>query len=188
LWVVSQAVAGLALAIVGLALRSRFLGLKPPEAGAFHDLGKLLLAFVMLWAYMAFSQFLIIWYANIPEEVVWYVRRTEHGWQYAAAALAALHFALPFLVLLSRDVKRHPAALAGIALLVLFMRWVDILWLVQPAFARDGVYVPWLDAAATLGIGGFCVAWWAFDLRRASRRDATRHVSASGGREAFTHG
>ncbi|MEX2026680.1 MAG: hypothetical protein WEH44_05255, partial [Pirellulaceae bacterium] len=119
-----------------------------------HDLGKLLLAFTMFWAYVSFSQFLIIWYGNLPEEVVWYQRRFAHGWQWVAVAIAVFHFILPFLVLLGRDIKRHARPLAVVALWMVVMRWVDTVWQIEPAFAREGPFVPWLDLVITAAIGG----------------------------------
>jgi hypothetical protein len=103
-------------------------------ADVFQDLGNLLLAFVMLWAYIAFSQYLIIWAGNLPEEIPWYLRRGTNGWQWVAAFLALFHFAVPFLLLLGRVNKRSKTFLATIALAVLLMRWVDIYWLVAPSF------------------------------------------------------
>lgn len=132
----------------------------------FHDLGNLLLAFVMLWAYVAFSQFLIIWSGNLPEEIPWYLRRTRGVWEAVAVSLIVFHFAIPFLLLLSRAVKRDVRALATIAGLILIMRVVDLYWTVMPAFAERGIGVHWSNAAAFLGIGGLWVAFWAREVRR----------------------
>ncbi len=137
-----------------------------------HDLGKLTFALVMLWAYIGFSQFLIIWSGNLPEEIPWYQRRLHGGWQYLALTLVLLHFALPFLVLLSRDVKRHLGLLAKIVGVIFFMRLVDLFWLVGPDLAghgpdaAHGIHVHWLDLAAVVGVGGAFL--WAFthELRR----------------------
>src|SRR5678809_1420042 len=100
----------------------------------FHDLGKLLLALVMLWAYFAFSQFLIIWSGNLPEEITWYLKRIYGGWGYLIVAIGILHFAAPFLFLLSRGLKRDPRKLVLVAVLILAMRCVDLLWMLVPAF------------------------------------------------------
>jgi len=100
----------------------------------FHDLGKLLLACVMLWAYFNLSQLLIMWSANLPEEIIWYIRRRSGGWQYVGPALVVLHFAVPFLILLSRALKKKPTILATIAGGLLFMHLVDLFWLVFPQF------------------------------------------------------
>jgi hypothetical protein len=128
------------------------------DADAFHDLGKLMLAFVLLWAYFSFSQFLIIWSGNLPEEIPWYMRRFHGGWEWAALALVVFHLALPFAVLLSRELKRHAARLARVALLLLVARWVDLWWLVAPSFAAGAITFHWLDVAAMAALGGVWVS------------------------------
>jgi hypothetical protein len=125
---------------------------------AFHDLGKLMLAFVMLWAYFAFSQFLIVWGANLPEEIPWYLSRGRGGWQWLSGALIVFHFALPFVVLLSRGVKRSPRRLALVALALGGVRYLDIFWLMAPAFHPDGFTMHWLDLTVVVGVGGLWVA------------------------------
>ncbi len=97
-----------------------------------HDYGKLMLTFTMVWAYFSFSQWLIIWAGNLPEEITWYLDRIHGGWQIVALALVFLQFTLPFLLLLSRDLKRDARKLVPVALLVLVMRYVDLYWLVAP--------------------------------------------------------
>lgn len=130
-------------------------------AELFHDLGKLMLAFVMLWAYFAFSQYLIIWSANLPEEIPWYLKRTQNGWQWVALLLVLIHFGLPFLVLLSRDVKRHGRALALVASILIVARLVDLFWLLRPGVAVEGGFaMHWLDPAAVAAIGGMWM--WLF--------------------------
>ncbi len=123
-------------------------------ASRFHDLGKLLLAFVMLWAYFSLSQFLIIWSADLPEETPWYLRRLASGWQWMAIALIVFHFALPFVLLLSRDLKRRRGWLMSVALLLLIMRAIDLSWLIVPAFDRSGMLLVPSDALAFVGVGG----------------------------------
>ena len=149
------------------------------NAGHFHDLGKLMLAFVMLWAYFNFSQYLIIYSGNLVEEIPYYVGRTTHGWQYLALALVVFHFAVPFSLLLSRDLKRSANRLVLVALAILVMRYADLFFLIAPDFAADGMnlhllpapqpgqeahashlFVHWLDVAAPIGIGGIWV--WLF--------------------------
>ena len=100
--------------------------------GQLHDYGKLMLTFTMVWAYFSFSQWLIIWAGNLPEEITWYLDRIHGGWQTVALALVLLQFSLPFLLLLSRDLKRDARKLVPVALLVLVMRYVDLYWLVAP--------------------------------------------------------
>jgi hypothetical protein len=135
------------------------------SAEQFHDLGKLLLAFVMLYAYFAFSQFLIVWSGNLPAETPWYLERLRGGWQYVALAVVLLQFALPFTVLLSRDIKRRPRRLMLVALLVLVARLVDLYWLVMPAFSPDRLTLHWIDVAALLGVGGLWLSYFVWQLR-----------------------
>jgi hypothetical protein len=136
-------------------------------ADRLHDLGKLLLAFVMLWAYFSFSQFLITWAGNLPEEIPWYLARTRGGWQWIGLALAVFHFALPFVVLLSREVKRRARTLAVVAVALVVMRVVDMLWLVKPAFQPAGFSLHWLDVATVMALGGL---WLALVVRHLEER------------------
>ena len=130
----------------------------------FHDLGKLLLALVMLWAYFAFSQFLIIWSGNLPEEIVWYGRRIYGGWGALIITIGILHFAAPFLFLLSRDLKRNPRRLVLVAVLIIVMRMVDLLWMLGPAFGhRRWILV---DVIALLGFGGLWLALFTWQLSK----------------------
>lgn len=133
-----------------------------PEAGhgdeparRLQDLGSLLMAFLMLWAYTAFSQYLIIWSANLPEEIPWYLRRGSGGWQWVAAALAVLHFGVPFFLLLLQDVKRDPRRLAGVAALIAAVHLVERWWLIFPAFGGR----PSLEPAALLAWAGVGLVW-----------------------------
>ena len=99
-----------------------------------HDLGKLMLAIVMLWAYLSFSQYLIIYSGNLPQEISWYVRRLNGGWGWVGLALLLLHFALPFALLLSQSLKKNPKTIPAIAIFIICIRLVDIFWLVEPNF------------------------------------------------------
>jgi hypothetical protein len=151
---VGQVLSGLALTIVIAARLAR----SQPVADVagpqqFHDLGNLLLTFVILWAYMAFSQYLIIWSGNLREEIPWYAARSGGGWQWVAVALIVCHFAVPFFCLLSRDLKRNAAKLAGLAVGLLVMRQVDLWWIVAPGFFPK-IHVHWLDGTLTVGLGG----------------------------------
>jgi hypothetical protein len=166
MWMVSQSLSALAFAIAILALladRSSLLRLARPDH--VHDLGNLLLAFVMLWAYLAFSQFLIIWSGNLPDEINWYLNRLNNGWQWVAAALLVFHFFVPFFLLLSRFRKRRVRSLTIIALMVLFMRILDTFWMVTPAFYGQRFTVHWLDIFALVGIGGVWLGMYAGNLR-----------------------
>ena len=131
-----------------------------------HDLGKLMLAAVMVWAYFAFSQFLIIWAGNLPDEIPWYLERFRGGWQYFALLLVFGHFALPFALLLSRDLKRNFKLLAGIAIFVLCMRFVDVFWLVAPDFAKGVFRVSWMDITAPAGLCGIWLAYFLYQLEK----------------------
>ena len=149
-----------------------WLATRPPLEGEvraphFHDLGKLLLAFVMLWAYFAFSQFLIIWSGNIPEETKWYLHRLRGGWGWIGIGVVLLHFALPFVLLLSRDLKRNARKLATIALLILFMRFVDLYWLIVPEFNRGHFKFEWMSVVCPVAFGGLWIAFflWQLSLR-----------------------
>ena len=150
----------------------------------FHDLGKLMLAFVMLWAYMSFSQFLIIWSGNLPEEIPWYVRRTTGSWGYVAIALVIGHFAFPFILLLSQDLKKRSKMLARVAMFIIFMRLVDVIWLVEPEF-RGGTVFPihWMDITLPLGLFGV----WLFVFTRNLRSRALLPRNDPYFKEAFAH-
>ncbi len=126
----------------------------------FHDLGKLMFAFVMLWAYFSLSQLLIIWSGNLPEETPWYLKRMSGGWEYLGLCLILFHFALPFVILLSRDIKRNARLIATVALFILCVRVLEVYWLITPAFSPHHARVHWLDVTAWLGVGG--VWLWAF--------------------------
>jgi hypothetical protein len=149
----------------------------------FHDLGKLLLAFTMLWAYLSFSQFLIIWSGNLPEEIPWYIERMRGGWGVIAIALVLGHFALPFLLLLSRDLKRNSRLLAGVAIFIILMRLVDIIWLVAPVFERHGFPIHWMDIAVPAGLAGV----WLFLFARNLRSHALMPLNDPYLKEAFAH-
>ncbi len=132
----------------------------------FNDLGSLLLAFVMIWAYLAFSQFLLIYSGNLTREVPWYTNRTEGGWEWLALASAFLEFVLPFTLLLFRGLKRNGLALAATAALLVAARVIDVYWLIVPAFSPGVLTVHWLSLAALIGIGGLWLALFAWHLRR----------------------
>ena len=156
------------LAFVVLAMR--LLGEHQPLADVLrpahlHDLGNLMLAFTMIWAYVSFSQFLIIWSGNLPETITWYKDRSEGGWQWVALGLILFGFALPFAILLSRFVKRRARLLAIVAGLVLLMRWVELLWVVQPTFRPGEIGFHWLDLVAPLAIGGLWLWFYARQLK-----------------------
>ena len=132
----------------------------------YHDLGKLMLAFVMFWAYVSFSQYLIIWSGNLPEEIPWYIKRLQGGWGWVGAALLLFHFALPFLLLLPRSANRNPRILGAVAGLVVLMRMLDVFWLTKPALSAPGFRIHWMDLAAPIGVGGLWLATFLWQLGR----------------------
>ncbi|HEY4120589.1 MAG TPA: hypothetical protein VGM56_22145 [Byssovorax sp.] len=143
---------------------------------ALHDLGNLLLVFTMLWAYLAFSQYLLIYAGNIAEEVPFFVYRTEGGWQHVSLALIVLHFAVPFFVLLSRRTKRNPERLRAVAVFVLLMRLVELFWFVAPNFKGTALAVGPLDLLAPIAVGG---VWFYAFVRRVRALDAATPAPAS---------
>jgi hypothetical protein len=159
MFIVGQVLATMAFMIAVAVLLSDRRPLSDVASAAhFHDLGNLLLAFVMIWAYIAFAQFLIVWSGNLPEEIPWYLHRTQGGWQWIALLLAVFHFAVPFALLLSRGTKRRLRTLATVAGAIILMRLVDLFWLVVPAFHPAGPRLHWMDLAAPVGIGGIWIA------------------------------
>jgi len=166
LFVIGQGLMGLSIAIVVARRLSREAPMSGVfNAGHFHDFGKLLFAFTMVWAYLSFSQFLIIWSANLPEEIPWYQHRMSHGWEYIGLALVAFHFAVPFIVLLSRRSKRNAAILAGMALWLIAARFLDLFFMIGPEAYPNGLAFHWLDVAAPVGLGGVWVALFLSNLK-----------------------
>ena len=131
-----------------------------------HDLGKLLFAFTAFWAYIAFSQFFLMWYANLPEETTWYKARIEGSWMAVSVLLMAGHFGIPFFYLMGRAVKRKGATLAIGGAWILAMHFVDIYWQVMPTLHPEGVSPSLLDVAAFLAVGGSVVAVAGWLMRR----------------------
>lgn len=130
-----------------------------------HDLGKLMLAFLMLWAYFSFSQFLIIWSGNLPEEIPWYVRRMQTSWKWVGMAMVLLQFALPFVMLLSRDLKRNARTLVVVAIAIIIMRFVDLIWMTGPEFHEGAFWIHWMDIVMTFGLGGIWLAFFVHQLK-----------------------
>ncbi len=137
----------------------------------FHDIGKLMLALVMVWAYFNFSQFLIIWSGNIPEETPWYLARMTGIWMFIGAALILLHFAFPFLILLQQDFKRKPKLLASIAVFILLMRLVDMFYMIgptpriDPSVTRGDFIISWLDLVGPVAVGGIWLWYFLGQLK-----------------------
>ena len=161
-------------ALLALAFVTRVvvcLANRPPIQGAMgptqlHDLGNLLLAFVMLWAYIAFSQYLIIWSGNLPEENHWYLHRMAGGWGAVALLLIVFHFVVPFLLLLSRTTKRRAKMLGAVAAGILVVRLIDLFWLIAPALHAEGFHLHWLDLVLPIGLGGLWLATFLGLLKR----------------------
>ena len=123
----------------------------------YHDLGKFLFGFVFFWGYIAFSQFMLIWYANLPEETSWYVTRQTGSWIYVSLALVIFHFIVPFLGLLSRHAKRNLSVLGFWAGLMLIMHWVDLYYIVMPSLSPTGAPFPLIDITLAIGLGALYV-------------------------------
>ena len=161
IFIVTQVLSALSVAIIACLLLSKT---KPLADRIFpmalNDLGNLLLTFTMLWAYLSFSQSLIIWSGNLPEEITWYVARATGSWAWVAVILIVFHFAVPFLLLLSRYVKRRIRFLAAVAAGMIVMSLVDLFWLMTPAYQRSGPQFHGTDVLAVVGIGGIWI--WRF--------------------------
>ena len=169
LFVAAWGLSALAFVIAMMAVLSKYAPLNQVVGQLhFHDLGKLLLALVMLWTYFAFSQFLIIWSGNLPEEITYYLPRTRGAWGVIVVLVALLHFAFPFTSLLSRSVKRDASKLVLLAVLVLVMRQVDYFWMIMPNFTKERVFHQPTDLiwtlAASIGIGGLWLAAYFWQL------------------------
>jgi len=166
LFVAGQLISSMSLMIAVVVLLAR----SEPFASALqkrhlHDLGKLLLAFVMLWAYFDFSQLLIIWSGNQPEEITFYRTRLYSGWGVVAVIVLVFHFFVPFFLLLSQDVKRNSKVLPRIAIWLIFMRLVDLFWMTRPEFTSRAMPT-WLDIVLPLALGGLWLGFFAFNLKQ----------------------
>jgi hypothetical protein len=165
--VAGQGLCGLSFSVAVLA---QLAGREPMSdvvrAGHFHDLGKLMFAFVMLWAYFSFSQFLIIWAGNLPEEISFYITRMHNGWGVVSWIILLGHFVLPFCLLLSADLKRRPRALASVAWFIVAIRLVDVIWIVAPNFNQAGMPVSLANVGIPVGLGGLWLFLFARQMRK----------------------
>jgi hypothetical protein len=167
IFMVGQALFALCLcAIVG-----RMLVKRPPMSAVlaphhFHDLGNLMLTFVMLWAYFNFSQWLIVWSGNLPEEIRWYLPRVQSGWSEIGGLLIVGQFALPFVLLLSRSLKKNSHQLALLASFLLLMRYVDLFWNIEPGFSGEHFHFTWLHVVVPVGMFGLWLAYFFWNLKR----------------------
>jgi hypothetical protein len=149
--------------LVLFSKREPFLSFVKPQH--YHDLGNLMLAFTMLWAYMSFAQLLIIWAENLPDEIPWYVRRFSGGWGYVAWTISIFAFCVPFFLLLMRFIKKNPKLLRAVAIWTIVLRILDVFWIVEPAFRQRGIAVYWTDIVAPIGLGGLWIAFFIRNLK-----------------------
>ena len=166
IFVVGQGLTTLAFAIICVKVLSD----REPISGViqtkhFHDLGNLMFAFVLLWAYVSFSQFFIIWSGNLPEEITWYMHRLHGGWGAMAMVIVVFHFFVPFSLLLLRKTKQRSKVLVKIAVAMFFMRFVDLFWTVAPNFNEGKFGIHWMDILAPIGIGGIWLAMFISQLK-----------------------
>jgi hypothetical protein len=138
----------------------------------------------MLWSYFAFSQLLIVWSGNLEHEITWYLPRLATSWGWIGGALIVFQFIVPFLLLLSRPLKRNPVALSTVVGLLLAMRWVDMLWVVSPAFHGGGFHLHWLTVVLPFAIGGLWIATYLHELAR----EPVLPLRTPGLEEALQHG
>ncbi|HLH06574.1 MAG TPA: hypothetical protein VKW78_05005 [Terriglobales bacterium] len=168
IFVVGQGLTAISFAIVALALLSR----RAPMSGTvktshFHDLGKLLFMFVMLWGYLAFSQLIIVWSGNLTDEIPWYLPTFGTSWGWVGGfGLIVFQFLIPFLLLLSKQLKRNPVALCCVVGILIFMRFVDLFWLVMPQAYRNGFRLHWLNFSVPLALGGIWIAAFLWQLKK----------------------
>jgi len=127
----------------------------------FHDLGRLLFAFMVFWGYMAFSQYFLIWYGNIPEETFWFLHRWQGSWKTVSLLLVMGNFVIPFFIMITWGAKRRPALLGMLAAWLLLMHYVDLYWLVMPNLDQHGLHLTWIDLSCLLAVGGvFLIVFW----------------------------
>lgn len=168
LLVTGQALAGMALGIALLPSGLRYQALADwATPNRIRDLGALLLTLVIFWAYIAFSQYLIVWSGNIPREVTWFIDRSEGGWILLFLIVLVVQFGLPFAALMSLQAKRSLRIVGGLSLAILVMRWLDTIWMVLPAFHPQQIALHWLDFILPVALGGLWVAVLFRNLERA---------------------
>ncbi|MFZ1731092.1 MAG: hypothetical protein WAV84_13290 [Bacteroidota bacterium] len=131
-----------------------------------HDLGKLLFAFNVFWAYIAFSQYILIWYADLPEETIFFTERLDHGWGIVSLLLLLVHFVVPFIILLSENAKRNLNTLLAGAVILLVAHLIDMYWLVMPNYSADAVTLGWMEFAPVIALGGIFMLSTAWQFRR----------------------
>ena len=184
LYIGGQGLSAFAFGIMVLVMLSQTAPLnKVLSTHHFHDLGKFLFAFLMLWAYLSFSQLLIIWSANLPEEIPHYIVRWETSWRYLSAFIIIGHFIVPYALLLSRDLKKNAGKLKVIAIWIIFARIADYYWHVAPEFHKEGLSLSLLDVALPLALGGIFISLFVSQLAGRSLLP----VNDAGLEKALTH-
>ncbi len=146
--------------LVGLYLRNRSILDKEFSIKHYHDLGRIAFGFTVFWAYIAGSQYFLIWYTNIPEETMWFLERWNGSWKTLSLVIIAGHFIAPFLILLFHNAKRNLSVIGGMAGLLICMHWLDMYWNVMPGYLHHGVHFSWMDITTMLGIGGIFMAFF----------------------------
>ena len=147
--------------LIGLYLRKKNILQDVITTEHYHDLAIMIFGFIIFWGYMGFSQYFLMWYANIPEETIYYLKRWEGTWKIFSLTLVLGHFALPFVLLLPRAMKRNLTFLKILAVWLLIMHWIDVYWMVMVNHSPQGIHLHWIDAALFIGLGGivFGVFW-----------------------------
>jgi hypothetical protein len=182
LYMGAQVLSTMAFMIAVLALLAKYEPMKSLlRKTELHDNGKLLLAFVMLYTYLSFSQFIIIWSGNLPEEITWYLARTQHGWKPVMLTLVIFHFVVPFLILLNRNIKKQPARLRAVAILILFARVGEIYWQVNPNFkdtsGLTGHFNPNLmDVVLPIALASIWITAFFYQLKKRPLIPAYHHL------------
>jgi hypothetical protein len=182
LYMAGQALSTMAFMLIVLALLAKYEPMKTLlRKTELHDNGKLLLAFVMLYAYLSFSQFIITWSGNLPEEIVWYLARTQHGWKPVMITLVVLHFVIPFLLLLNRDLKKQPVRLRAVATLIVVARIGELYWQINPNFKDTsgitGHFNPnWMDLVLPIALASIWITAFFYQLKKRPLIPAYHHL------------
>jgi hypothetical protein len=166
----SGSFAGALAMITILAVILRKAGVLPEwlTSNVFHELGKLLFAFNVFWAYIAFSQYMLMWYGNLPEEIIFFEHRFKGSWQYVSYAIVFLHFVVPFLLLLSENSKRNLNVLLSGAIIILAAHLIDMYWIVMPYFSHESLPLGWMEISPLLAIGGIFIVLTMRQFRKRS--------------------
>ena len=167
IFLIGQLLSAVCFATVMAVILSRYEPMKSIlNVDHLHDYGKWMLAFTMVWAYFSFSQWVIMWAGNLPEEIIWYRMRLHGGWQYFALFLPILNFFVPFVILLSAQIKKEKGRIVWIAAFLLGTRFYDLYWLIMPNFEnKSGFYFHWLNLVVPVAMGGFWLALFCRNLQ-----------------------